>query len=88
MSSKSKEPDPARRQLGVEPRQLPEQHETAGDPFEQLNAASVSSDDSHERSMIRPRDLPERDPQGELTSQQWETMREAVRLMEEELVWN
>ena len=84
MSSKSKEPDPSRRQLGVEPRQLPEQHETAGDPFEQLNAASVGSDDSHERSMIRPRDLPERDPQGELTSQQWETMREAVRLMEEE----
>lgn len=63
MSESSESPEPQKKKLDVAPRTLPDRHEDLGDPFEQLNEsrAEESAAEEGSRSMIQPRDLPEKD---------------------------
>ena len=78
MSAKSNKPQKGRKKLDVSPRDLPEQVvESAGQPFEQLNAAKEAEPKDKKGSLVEPRALPKRDDDDA-------TMKEAMRLMLEE----
>ena len=67
-------PEPKRKQVGVEPRNLPERRQELGTPFEQLNETPEVDAAEAERGIIQPRSLP---------THEEATILEAARLLQE-----
>lgn len=73
--SSSSSSEPAKKRVGLEPRELPERHADAPEaPFEQLNEAKPEADPAPTgRGLIQPRSLPQHEE---------EAILEAVRLLQ------
>lgn len=70
--------------IEITPRDLPQEKEAVGQPFEQLNAQPKSAAAETGKSIVRPRSLPDRDGLDELDRRDAARMKEAIRWMVEE----